>query len=51
MAGRGSVDASELCRRLELSASQAIIRLTKLELLGDVRQTATGYAATRAGPA
>ncbi|MBO0689999.1 MAG: hypothetical protein J2P40_10565, partial [Candidatus Dormibacteraeota bacterium] len=46
MAGRGRVDASELCRRLELPVGQTVARLTRLELRGDVRQTAAGYEAT-----
>jgi predicted Rossmann fold nucleotide-binding protein DprA/Smf involved in DNA uptake len=50
LARRGSVDASELCHRLELPVGQTIARLTKLELLGDVRFTAAGYVATRAAP-
>ena len=31
--------------------SQTVARLTRLELSGDVRMTAGGYTATRAGPA
>jgi hypothetical protein len=46
LAGRGSVDAGELCRRLELPVGETVARLTRLELLGDVRQTAAGYGAT-----
>ena len=45
LAGRGSVDPSELCVRLELPIGETIARLTRLELRGDVRLTAAGYAA------
>jgi predicted Rossmann fold nucleotide-binding protein DprA/Smf involved in DNA uptake len=50
LAGRGSVDPSELCVRLELPIGETIARLTRLELRGDVRLTAAGYAAARADP-
>ncbi|HYZ02801.1 MAG TPA: hypothetical protein VFA92_15000, partial [Candidatus Binatia bacterium] len=46
LAGRGSVDPSELCVRLELPIGETIARLTRLELRGDVRLTAAGYAGT-----
>ncbi|MDR0357962.1 MAG: hypothetical protein LBJ87_00650, partial [bacterium] len=48
LAGRGSVHPDELCRRLELPVGETVARLTRLELLGDVRATAAGYAATAA---
>ncbi|MBO0689608.1 MAG: hypothetical protein J2P40_08565, partial [Candidatus Dormibacteraeota bacterium] len=51
LAGRGSVDPSELCRRLELPVGETIARLTRLELAGCVRSTAAGYAATEPGAA
>ena len=50
LAGRGSVDPSELCVRLELPIGETIARLTRLELRGDVRLTAAGYAAVRTDP-
>jgi hypothetical protein len=50
LAGRGSVDPSELCVRLELPIGETIARLTRLEFRGDVRLTAAGYAPTRPDP-
>jgi DNA processing protein len=44
-----SVDASALARRLELPISQVVVRLTRLELEGHVRRTASGYQRVRGG--